>query len=257
MKHSVKRKNRLRHSLFIWHRYIGISVALIVLLLSVTGLLLNHTERFKLDEKPIQNDLILNHYGLKLLPPKEGFQLDQQWLSQVEEQLYLDAEPLPIKNSPLMIGAIKTANFIAIAFNHQIILITEKGELVEKVTPLQGLPKQIQRIGKNKQGQIVVQSTQGGFCSDDDLLSWKKTVHSPHHWAKATVIPTSLSEQVAQNFRQNSIPLERFILDIHSGRFFGTAGVLFVDLATLLFLFLAFSGFWLWLRQTRQKRRKK
>jgi hypothetical protein len=257
MIHSAKRKNRLRHSLFIWHRYIGVSVALIVVFLSVTGLLLNHTETFKLDERRIQNSLILDHYGLKLSPPKKGFQLAHKWLTQVEEQLYLDANPLSIRESNPLMGAIKTANFTAIAFNHQIILVTDNGELIEKITSLQGLPKQIQRIGKNGLGQIVIQSTQGTFYSDDDLLSWKQAMHGAHHWAKASVIPTKLSEQVAQDFRQNTIPLERFILDIHSGRFFGIAGVLFVDLATLLFLFLAFSGFWLWLRQTRQKRRKK
>ena len=63
MLHRRKHRIKLR-SLYVWHRYIGITVALFVLILSTTGILLNHTERFQLDSQHVQSDLILDWYGI-------------------------------------------------------------------------------------------------------------------------------------------------------------------------------------------------
>jgi len=42
------------------------------------------------------------------------------------------------------------------------------------------------------------------------------------------------------------ISLERFLLDAHSGRFFGKYGVYVIDIAALLLLILSITGIWLW-----------
>jgi uncharacterized iron-regulated membrane protein len=44
---------------------------------------------------------------------------------------------------------------------------------------------------------------------------------------------------------------ERWLQDLHSGRFFGTFGVLTVDLASALLLILAGTGLVLWWRYRR------
>ena len=49
------------------------------------------------------------------------------------------------------------------------------------------------------------------------------------------------------NWRRGSgLPVERVLLDLHSGRIFGKPGVYVVDAAAILFLVLAASGVWLW-----------
>ena len=45
--------------------------------------------------------------------------------------------------------------------------------------------------------------------------------------------------------------LERLLLDLHSGRFFGSAGVLVYDVLALAIGFLAISGLILWIRGRR------
>ena len=60
-------------------------------------------------------------------------------------------------------------------------------------------------------------------------------------------------------YRGYGLTLERVLLDLHSGRVLGSAGVLLVDAAAILFLLLAISGLWLWSRRrtsTRAHRRK-
>ena len=44
---------------------------------------------------------------------------------------------------------------------------------------------------------------------------------------------------------------ERWLQDLHSGRFFGTPGVVIVDVASLLMLILAGTGLMLWWRSNR------
>lgn len=48
----------------------------------------------------------------------------------------------------------------------------------------------------------------------------------------------------------------RVIYDLHDGRFWGTWGVLVTDLAALAILALAASGFWTWARRLRRPRRR-
>ena len=45
------------------------------------------------------------------------------------------------------------------------------------------------------------------------------------------------------------ITLERVVIDIHSGRFFGLSGVVITDLAAIAILFLAFSGVYTWFKK--------
>ena len=45
------------------------------------------------------------------------------------------------------------------------------------------------------------------------------------------------------------ITLERLVIDIHSGRFFGISGVVMTDLAAVAILFLAFSGVCAWFKK--------
>jgi uncharacterized iron-regulated membrane protein len=59
-------------------------------------------------------------------------------------------------------------------------------------------------------------------------------------------------ERALQNhYRSEVLPLERLLLDLHSGRFFGSAGPWIMDAAAVLLVLLALSGTWIWLRRKR------
>jgi uncharacterized iron-regulated membrane protein len=45
--------------------------------------------------------------------------------------------------------------------------------------------------------------------------------------------------------------VERVILDLHSGRFFGKLGPWLFDIAALLLILLSLSGAWIWLKRRR------
>ena len=63
-KHHPKPRIKQLRSLYLWHRYIGLAAALFVIVLTVTGLLLNHTEELGLDSSSVQSDTLLDWYGI-------------------------------------------------------------------------------------------------------------------------------------------------------------------------------------------------
>ena len=54
-----KSRARLLRSLYMWHRWLGLAAAAFVILLSLSGLLLNHTEEFALDSRHVSNGALL------------------------------------------------------------------------------------------------------------------------------------------------------------------------------------------------------
>ena len=52
-------------------------------------------------------------------------------------------------------------------------------------------------------------------------------------------------------FDDEVLPIERLLLDLHSGRFFGRFGPWVMDAAAVLIVLLGVSGTWIWLRRRR------
>ncbi len=75
------------------------------------------------------------------------------------------------------------------------------------------------------------------------------TTESGVSWATAAPPDQELARALRNTWRGTGLPLERVLLDLHSGRILGEAGVWLVDAAALLFLLLAASGLWLWGRR--------
>lgn len=238
----MKKNNRGWRFLYKLHRYIGLFSAIILLMLAITGIALNHTKDLKLDSQMIQSPLILDWYEIKVSNNLSSFSTGQHWLILINQQLYFD-QTLLLKNQQHLFGAVETNEFIVVALNDSLLLLSLEGELIEQ-SPFNNIKK----IGLDNQQQIVIKSDDKIVSSNDGLLSWQ--VHSSDQvaWSKnALPLPSTLKE-IKQKFRSSILPLERVFLDIHSGRFFGFIGVLLVDLSGICLIILAFSGCSIWLK---------
>jgi len=60
----TKRKPQ-RFTAFLWHRRIGLFALVLVVILAITGLMLNHTEKLGLAESYISREWLLNWYGIE------------------------------------------------------------------------------------------------------------------------------------------------------------------------------------------------
>lgn len=238
----MKKKHGVWRFIYKSHRYIGLFSALILIMLSITGIALNHTEDLKLDSQMIQAETILDWYGIKAPENLLTFNTQHHSLSQLGKHIYFDQQSL-IKNQHPLIGAVETEDFIVLALSQSLLLISLDGEIIE-----QNNFKNIEKIGLDTQQNIIVQSDGKLSYSDDGLISWQSTTDKTVNWSQTTDTPKNIKQAILQHFSSNILPLERVLLDIHSGRFFGLFGVIIVDICGVLLILLALSGCAIWLK---------
>ncbi len=242
----MKKKNK--HSFGWWlhksHRYIGVASSMILFMLAVTGIALNHTEDLKLDSRFVQNKSLLNWYGIVAPDPSQVFKTANYYLTQIKQQIYLNQQF--IFNTPeILQGAVETKDFIALALENSIVLLSSEGEIIEKIEQ-----SGLKEIGINYQ-HIFIKQAGNILVSKDGLLTWKITDATQIQWSKSTQLPKPIARVIKQKFRGSILPLERVFLDIHSGRFFGKLGVIIVDICGVLLILLVFSGVNMWLKYRR------
>ena len=118
-------------------------------------------------------------------------------------------------------------------------------------------PGQGAGVGQLESGRIAVRGAHGIYLSDTDFLDWQEIQQPVEkiHWSVAYALPTVLHNAVVDQYRGQVLSLERLLLDLHSGRFFGGNGVYVMDTAAILLVFLAMSGTWIWIYRIIKQRR--
>lgn len=231
-----------------WHRTLGFIATLFVLMLTVTGLLLNHTGDLKLDQIYIENSILLDWYGLAPESAPVSYQADGHWLTQLDDHLYLDDIEIT-GNTEHLRGAVKSGDIIILAFAHSLYLLTQTGDLVEKVTGMQGVPGGLQGIGVGPDGEVLVRSDESVYATDLNMSIWKPYPQQDGNWSDSEKIPAVLEKKLLHMYRGKGLSMEKLLVDLHSGRILGKAGALLVDLAAVLFIILAISGWCVWLKR--------
>ncbi len=224
------------------HRYIGLLSAIVLIMLAITGIALNHTEDLKLDSQMIQSKIILDWYGINSPDIPISYSTEHHWLSQINQQLYFD-DKLLLENTDTLLGVVETNDFVITALSSSFLLLSLEGELIEQ-SPF----NVIEKIGLDQQQRIVIKSSETTMYSDDGLLSWHPHNNLSVKWSETSAAPESIVQNIKNNFRSSILPLERVLLDIHSGRFFGSAGVFIVDISGIMLIILALSGCSIWLK---------
>jgi hypothetical protein len=243
-----KSRGRLLRSLYIWHRYIGLATALFVVILSVTGIALNHTDALHLDARHIQSDTLLDWYGIHAPETIVSYRAGPHAISQLGNQIYRDLQLVPTAEG-ILAGALEYAGLIVAGLDSGLLLFTSTGELIEQLGAAAGVPAGIQAIGTDSNGKLVIKTALGDYRTDENFIEWTTATESDVTWAPAIPPEQELARALRNTWRGTGLSVERVLLDLHSGRILGNAGVWLVDAAALLFLLLAGSGVWLWGRR--------
>ena len=252
---SRRRRHRLKlKSLYVWHRWVGLVAALFVIVLAVTGLALNHTEELELDARHVRTAWLLDWYGISLPDDVPAWRAGEHWISQWDRRLYLDTRDLGEHSDGRLRGAVAWNGLLIVALDRALLLLTERGELVEKLAG-GDLPARLQ--GAALAGDRPVLFTEAGpYAGDVDLVTWQPLPDTSVSPTEPAALPTELAERIAAQWRGAGLTLERVVLDLHSGRILGQAGVYLMDAAAALLLFLSLSGSGIWIvRAVRNRQR--
>ena len=89
------------------------------------------------------------------------------------------------------------------------------------------------------------------MLASTDGLAWQKIGASSLAWTSPESLPEEVKLQMAVMLAPG-LPLQRILLDVHSGRIFGRYGPWVVDLAAIAMLMLGLSGVWIYWRSIKQ-----
>jgi len=247
-KHGIKLR-----SVYQWHRYIGASIAIFLIVIAVTGIMLNHTVLLEFDKKYIHSDWLLDYYGISAPDKIISYQAGNFWVSQWHTQLYL-GDYAVTQTDKNIIGAVYYHDMIVFAQNDTVFVYTADGNLIDKITGYEGVPSGIQAIGITDKNQLAVRAANGVFTTNKELLFWQNTPLAITIWSDPDSLPQLLYHSTLERYRGKGLTLERIILDLHSGRLLGDWGIYFTDLIALMMIFLTSSGLWLWMMRIIKKR---
>ncbi|MCG7921079.1 MAG: PepSY domain-containing protein [Candidatus Thiodiazotropha lotti] len=239
-------KRSLRLFMLRWHRRIGFILSLFVILIAITGIVINHANRFGLDTRPITSPWILSWYGVEFVGEIKGYATAESWISAFQGKLYWDSESVGFCAEPLK-GAEMVAGIWFVLCDTSLTLLSSDGELIEIVDDV--VPDNTRALSGVHDDWLVIVTETGMQTLHSDTLELKPDTVTNTTARIATPLPASL--QADLNFKSHSITIERLLLDLHSGRILQMPGALFNDLVALAMILLALSGSWLWLQRKR------
>jgi hypothetical protein len=228
-----------------WHRRLGVAAAALVAVVAVTGVLLNHADRFGLDRRNVSAQWLMAWYGMEAPAAPTGYATEDGWVTQVGDAIHLDDLALAHGVDALK-GAAAIAAGLVVATTDALMLFTADGRLVERLGEA-ALPGGIEAIGRAPDGLLALRTPRGAFVADRSLLTWYPAT-VPVRWVLPARLPPEPRALLARAHHGAGLPWSRVLLDLHTGRIFGRWGPLAMDAAALGLLVIAATGLLHWFR---------
>lgn len=214
-------KAKRRKAVARWHRRFAVFVSIWLVLLAGSGLLINHANDWGLDSKPLSAPLQRWVYGIDAQETGLCEPITREGIACSELFARLQ---LPV--GVLLLGA------------RDLFLLDHSGQLIEKMNVRQfGLASLQAALGEGS--RIYLRSANKVVMTTPDLVDGQELN------SEAAAALRGRDWQVAGE-RSENITWERFLLDIHAGRFLGPLTTVFNDLMAAFILILAISGIWLY-----------
>lgn len=225
-----------------FHRWAGFAACAFVLVISVTGLLLNHSVALSLDRKFIAWPWLLEWYGLSPEGEPVAYSVDGRWIVGWGGEAFLDGRQ--IARDRELTGAGRLGDELVVVFPRAVLVLDARGDLIEEwAEPI--LPdRDIQRAGTIAGSRLVIETANGRYLVVDGRSVPASADHAPD-WFETAPLPSLERKRAQQAFGGEGLPVYRVLLDLHSGKFFRTLGVVVYDAAAVIFVLLAISGIWL------------
>jgi hypothetical protein len=237
-------KHVFRAWLWRWHQRLGVAAALAVVVICITGILLNHTSELQLAKSSVQSDWLLKWYGLEK-QSQQGLTDNAGTYNADEKTLYLNGQ---YKGSCLggLVGAAPSGLGTVMACRYEAHIFSDSGDLLDTIKPAYGLPIPIESIALCEANTLVISSAGQDVLFDLESLNIK---HKPNQCLGSYYELTEVTIESS-----TALDWQKVIQDLHSGRIFGKLGVYLFDVAAIMLLFLSLSGFWLWYSRGKGRR---
>lgn len=229
------------------HRWLGIVSLFFVLILATTGIALNHSDDWQLDQRSINAPWLLEAYGVSAPPPAASYADDGHRATLLGQRLYLDGVEIA-QDIDALTGIVALPQFVLLATDEVGIILTRDRQYVETLE-LVPAPETIVRLGRV--GPLpVVQTTLAAYIGDADLTHFKPATQNRLDgtvWVEMSPPPQQELQAMEQLYRGRGVTLERVLIDFHSGRILGLSGKLLTDAVAAILILLSLTGLAVWL----------
>ena len=134
---------------------------------------------------------------------------------------------------------------IAVLCAGRLQLFTPAGEKLDDISESLGLPRGAEALALD--GEAVLLRTPAGVIAfDPRSFMFSAMSVEGVAWAAPALAPPIIQRSLLDQYRGSGLSWERLLLDLHSGRLFGSIGVYIMDLAAIALLLIALSGVWVW-----------
>lgn len=228
-----------------WHRRIGVTAALFVLLLALSGVVLNHPGIGGLDKRKVHSALLARWYGFELQAPRSVYAAGGHRLAWGNGCWLLDGRRIA-EDAPAPVGMVQFDGHLYVATPDGLFEYGPDYALVEKMSAaaLPTLP--VQALGTSAE-RLVLRGPHASFATSDGLR-WQPAAAAHAAWSTPQPIPAAAGAELAERLVPG-ISLQRLLADVHSGRILGTRGPWIVDALALSLAVLALTGVWLFSRR--------
>ncbi len=229
-----------------WHRRIGIMTSLFVVIISITGIALNHAVFFNLEGNKINSRWILKLYNLTPETTLISYNLNPDWVSQLDESIYINGNLIGEFNKIIGVTYNSDSTLIIVATKNSLILLTPSGEILEEINKSLLPPGEITSLGLHR-NKVILLTKNGFYEYDDNFIAFSHTDIKQLNLVKQARTPSHINKLIEKSYQEQGITLHRFILDLHSGKIFGKMGPVASDLIALGLIYLVFSGLRKWI----------
>lgn len=250
-------KSKFKRLFVKWHRGVGICSALFVVLLSLTGIALNHSDSMALGKRQIAPWLSRLSYGVEPEPVyRAEFELGSKSFSLFAKSGLVYLQESPLLECERFLGVSALGDNYIVACEERLIWLNADHQVIDQFDLFSGLPDRMKSLGVLEERICVSAVDAQLYCLDEGFnlsdLQADTANEEGAHYVVSPVNPVPQSE-VPSSLVSKTISTERFLLDLHAGRFLGRIGPLFMDLVAILFLVSAISGLYLWLKKRKSR----
>ena len=223
------------------HKIIGLSVCLIIIHLSITGIILMYPSTFKLQDTYFKNRYISSLYDMYTVADVRALEAAEEDLGVIKSKAIVSDMVIETGINNIL-GALKADNLIFVLNNKKIILIQESDYGLEIIKDKK-IPFTALSIGKGNDN-ILIKGLEDKFYILNENLSFSLVKNNDIEFNE---IPLVLpEEEIARYYllqvQGPGIQALRLFADLHNGRFFGPFVMFLFVITSILVIFLSISG---------------
>ena len=223
------------------HKIIGLSVCLIIIHLSITGIILMYPSTFKLQDTYFKNRYISSLYDMYTVADVRALEAAEEDLGIIKSKAIVSDMVIETGINNIL-GALKADNLIFVLNNKKIILIQESDYGLEIIKD-EKIPFTALSIGKDNDN-ILIKGTEDKFYIVNESLSFSLAKNNEIEFNETPLVLPE--EEIARYYllqvQGPGVQALRLFADLHNGRFFGPFVMFLFVITSILVIFLSISG---------------